>query len=262
MTVSILIPSCDNYSDLWPVFFHYFFKNWPDCPYPIFLGSNYKEYDDSRVESILIGDDISWCSNLLHYLEYIKSQYILMFLDDFLVTEKIETQEINHMIEVIQNHSISCLRLKPSPPPSRRCKEIEGVGVVLPGEPYRISTQVAIWDKRYLREVARPDYNIWQFELYGSYRSDRLPGTICCVEKPLISYKHCVERGEWFPESYEICFQDQVISESTTRGIMDKTKLKKKQKKNLFDHIISFCPRWLRRKIRLYRYKNKFQDLI
>jgi len=37
---SILIPSCDKYSDLWRPFFTLFWRHWPDCPFPVYLGSN------------------------------------------------------------------------------------------------------------------------------------------------------------------------------------------------------------------------------
>ncbi len=39
--LAILVCSCDKYADVWEPFFKLFFKFWPDCPYPIYLLSNY-----------------------------------------------------------------------------------------------------------------------------------------------------------------------------------------------------------------------------
>ncbi|WYL98309.1 MAG: hypothetical protein HEQ19_00985 [Gloeotrichia echinulata CP02] len=65
MTIPILIVSCDAYQDVWHPFFHCFFKNWTDCPYPIHLVSNTLKYIDSRVSPLLIGHDMDYSSNLI-----------------------------------------------------------------------------------------------------------------------------------------------------------------------------------------------------
>lgn len=61
---AILIVSCDKYSDLWNPFFKSFFRFWPDCPFDIYLLSNYKSIDMPQVNSLLIDEDISWSDNL------------------------------------------------------------------------------------------------------------------------------------------------------------------------------------------------------
>jgi hypothetical protein len=70
--ISVLVVSCDAYQDLWKPFFSCFFKFWPDCPFPVYLGANFKKYEDDRVQTILIGQDLDYSTNLLMMLKQIK----------------------------------------------------------------------------------------------------------------------------------------------------------------------------------------------
>lgn len=42
--VAVVVASCDAYADLWEPFFRLFRRYWPDCPYPVYLGSNFRTY--------------------------------------------------------------------------------------------------------------------------------------------------------------------------------------------------------------------------
>ena len=55
--VAILVPSFDGYRDVWEPFFRCFFKFWPDCPYPVVLGSIRETCSDPRVSPLTIGRD-------------------------------------------------------------------------------------------------------------------------------------------------------------------------------------------------------------
>ena len=52
--VAFLVVSCDNYCDLWYPFFKTFHKYWSECPYQLYLASNFKQYEDEKVKNIPI----------------------------------------------------------------------------------------------------------------------------------------------------------------------------------------------------------------
>ena len=61
--LAVLVISCDAYSDLWSPFFKLYFRYWSDNKFDTFLLSNFKKYSDSRVGSIIVGEDKSWSNN-------------------------------------------------------------------------------------------------------------------------------------------------------------------------------------------------------
>src|SRR6476646_3876365 len=106
---SILIPSCDTYSDLWEPFLTLFHKYWPDCPYPIFLGSNAEDYNDSRVRMIHAGHGNNWSNRVREQLERISSPYVLMMLEDFFLRCPVQTDRVEvclSALEKLKGHSI------------------------------------------------------------------------------------------------------------------------------------------------------------
>src|ERR1700730_5814918 len=81
--VTVLIASCDQYSDAWELFFKLFWKHWPDCQYLMCLGANSLSVSDARVRSILVGKDKDWSSNLLLMLQEIATPYVFLCLEDY-----------------------------------------------------------------------------------------------------------------------------------------------------------------------------------
>ena len=165
---AILVVSCDKYSDVWDPFFSIFAKRWPDCPYPVFLGTGHKTCSAPGVTSIRVGDDKTWAENLLAMLAAVDAPRILMFLEDFLLTGQVPTEKVASLLRVAVENDVGCLRLVPHRPSGRPVPQWPGLGEIRRGEEYRVSTQVAIWEDNLLRSLAWPGFSAWDFELIGS----------------------------------------------------------------------------------------------
>jgi len=215
---AVLVASCDNYSDLWEPFFTLFCKHWPDCPFPVFLGSNYTRYRGDKVTSICIGEDVSWADNLRKMLDDIPFRRVILFLEDFLMVSPVETRAVQNFIGVAQKEDLACLRLFPHPPPSRKLRGRPGLGVLRPGDDYRVSTQVAIWDVETLKTLAWPGFSAWDFEIIGCLASNEMSAKFWGVYEPVIDYRNGVWRGRWLPEGVEICSRAAIELDMQARG--------------------------------------------
>ena len=80
---SVIISSWDGYADLWEPFFTLFFRYWPDCPYPVYLVTSYKTYNDNRVISIAVGEHKGWASNIRKVLAKIATPYVICSHEDY-----------------------------------------------------------------------------------------------------------------------------------------------------------------------------------
>ncbi len=205
----VLIISCDGYSDLWRPFFYIFRKRWPDCPFPVYLGTNFKQFEQFDVNTIAIGEDLNWASNVLKMLDRLNSEYVYIFLEDFLITEDINTEAILKFSRIAVEKNVGCFRLAAGLPlafpPSAPVPGVEGVGSIDKDELYRVSAQVAFWRVETLRKVLINGMNPWQFEEIGTQISWSIEDPFWGIYKPLIEYSQCVEKGKWKPEGLEIC---------------------------------------------------------
>ncbi len=209
--LSVLVISCDKYSDLWPYFFSLFEVRWPDCPYPVWLGSNDKVWSDRRVRPICVGADTTWAANVRAMLQAIETPYVLPLLEDFFLTDPVLTGDLAGALNAAISLNADCLRVtvsRRSLPKNNTVRSYAGtcsVGEILPGTPYRVSTQAAIWKKSALLAMLDEDYSAWDFEIIGSQVAERLPVRIYGVSESIIKYRHAVERGKWLPQGIENC---------------------------------------------------------
>lgn len=199
----ILVPSCDAYGDLWPVFLHGMRKHWPDCPYRLIIGTNERTDAGPNVETLQSGGGLVWSDRLIDYLNAVSSEYIIVMLEDFILRRPVEKIEIDQAMESVVQNKLDCLRLSPRPAPAKLRRKGCRFEEISPGEIYRISTQTAIWRKSFLLEILRRGESIWEFEANAPSRlspTAKIWGTY----KWIIPYEglfvhHVLEKGKWIP---------------------------------------------------------------
>ena len=96
MRYSVLVNSCDKYEKLWPIFFSMLARFWPENKETVFLNTESKSYthEGINIESLHTGEQRAWSARLISALHQIKTPYVLMILDDFILEENSEQYEI------------------------------------------------------------------------------------------------------------------------------------------------------------------------
>jgi hypothetical protein len=221
---ALLVVSCDAYQDLWEPFFTLLFRYWADCPFRIYLGSNYATYPDPRVTALAIGEDRDWSSNLLQMLEMIPAGGVLLLQEDFLIDRPVQTERVTQLIDYATARQAACLRLMPIPGPDVFCADNFEVGEIGKGSAYRVSLQAAWWKKEALAAVARAGESPWQFEHQGSHRSDSLSAPFLSLREgidfPLDYFTTAVFRGFWEPGALALCRREKIPVDLGRRGVM------------------------------------------
>lgn len=218
---AVLISSCDNYQDLWEPFFTLFFRYWPDCPYPVYLGTNHLIYDHPRVKTIGVGDDTDWSSSFRCTLEQIPCPYVIVMIEDFLPTKSVDTAKIDRLITYMEAKGAGCLRLFPCPGPDLLCLDNPEVGGISKGADYRLSLQAAIWNKQTLLELLREGESAWELELNGTKRTNDLDVPFLCVtgDSPIPYFCTGVVKGKWVREAVELCEKEGIEVDLTVRSV-------------------------------------------
>lgn len=199
MNCEVIISSCDKYNDLWMPFFSLFEMYWADCPFPVKLITEEIRFENSKVESLCLGNGLDWSSLLLLALKRCSASYVLLCLEDFFLRERVNTQRIITLLLVMESNHLNMLRLIPRPGPKAGTEGNAEYGILRPAERYRVSTQATLWRKDILQQLLIPGESAWEFEVNGSRRADDYPG-FACVWKTAFPYRHhVIERGKWFP---------------------------------------------------------------
>jgi hypothetical protein len=223
--VTILVNSCDKYESVWDPFFRLLKIQWPECQnYKIVLNTETKVYncDFLNIETICSGTKLTWSQRLKKVLARIDSDYVLYFLEDFFLQDKVSEIALLEAIDFIKkNKNIGYLGLKYN---STRVFKDENQKI--PEEHFfekdlvcymnRVNSMTALWRKDYLISLLRNHETPWEFELYGSVRSRRKPEKVMVTNNlngdfpPIFVYEvdpvygYAINGGKWLPKNKEL----------------------------------------------------------
>ena len=218
--VTLLIPSCDRYADLWPTFFALLRRQWPDCPFRIVLGSNHLACTEPGIDSVCIGDDIDWSRGVRAMLERVTTPAVLVVLEDFILLKRVDSTEVLARVDDFFHLDAAYLRLRPFPPPDVRLARFPAVGECEPGAPYRASMQAALWRREDLLSLLRDGENPWEFEIHGARRSDSFARGFYSAQSDVLDYYAAVTAGKWIPYGVARCRELGVAVDLRARPMM------------------------------------------
>ena len=116
--VTILVNSCDKYSDAWHPFFSLLKLQWPECEnYRIILNTETKVYncDFLNVETVC-GGHTTWSKRIKNVLKKIDSEIVVFLLEDFfLKTPTSQTDFIKTIEAMLDDKSIGYVGAKYRP---------------------------------------------------------------------------------------------------------------------------------------------------
>lgn len=172
---SILIQSCDSYSDVWEPFFCTFAEYWKNCKYPIFLNTETKKYsyETLNIECLNVINEINipWGKRLLDCLNRIESDYVISLFDDFVLNDYVNQDKIEEYINYMENNEdINVIYLNNAFPDLEKKSELIEVPI---GKDFRLNSAPALWRKEKLIEYTGNIDTPWAWEYFGTMRTEK-----------------------------------------------------------------------------------------
>lgn len=169
--VSILVLSCDKNLDVAKLFFEYFSENWKDCKYPVYLGVE-KELPQIDNVNVLQSNEINWAARVRCYLKEIPTPYVLLFLEDFIVEEAVQSDRVAYYADVLEaDKKIANITFENIPAKDNEKAQFEHLLLRNSKANYLVNMQVGLWNKEILLALMKDKENPWQTEIYGSIRA-------------------------------------------------------------------------------------------
>ena len=154
--LTIIFIGYDGYSDLWEDCVSLFKRYCPDCPYRVLFVTNEKNMAWDGVETICAGKDAEWSKKVQIGLKYTSTPYVCLLLEDFFLSSKIETKQIESLITFIKDNNVDYLKLadlnkaikdfNPSLKTNRSIHRIRRCN------DYGICLQASIWNRVFLEK--------------------------------------------------------------------------------------------------------------
>ncbi len=166
--MTMLIMSCDKFSDLWEGHVKLLEQHWGDRGMKTYIVTD--KYSDRTFENVTVlpaGEDMEWSERLKYALKHVATEYVFITLDDYFLIKEVSNEKIEKNVSIMQNEGYDYIRLYLRPKCSKSAKRSKY------GEFYEINTQdrysvnlyAGIWRKSFMEQVIRDPRNAWQFEV-------------------------------------------------------------------------------------------------
>jgi hypothetical protein len=226
--VTIVISSCDDYSDIWEPFFYLFKKYWEPVNYPIVFNTETKIATTSGldIKTINSNKEWTWSRRLRYVISQVDSPYILLLLDDFFLYDKVDTKRIEQCVEWMSKDrriaNITFFKtgidgIVKNPHPEFALKKRKSL--------YKVNAVAGIWRKTKLLKYLKDDENAWQFEQNGTERSWRSFDKFYYLsdgEDRIIPYdftEYGLFGGKWLKPTIDLFKKEKITMDFGTRGM-------------------------------------------
>lgn len=175
--LSIIVNSCDRYKDCWKPFLFSIDKYWPDCPYDIYILSNFESIQWHNATFIKVGMLYGFGNEMSFALNKINSDYVLYMQEDYFLSQKVNTEAIEAHLQHCITNNVDQLKLSTDGSNRDKYRIEQSDYCINPmDKPYAINTDISIWNRDSFIKVCFPDTTIWDWERsLTTYVNDHFP---------------------------------------------------------------------------------------
>ncbi len=285
--VTILINSCDSYSDCWYPFFKLWYDFFPDHSLRIILNTESKtfSFDGLNIECMQLykpGERPAFGNQMNSHIDMIKTPYVITMLEDFFLNSPVDMERIEKCLDFMKNdESIAAFYFTENA--NSMNSKVEGFeGFLLKDKvvPYKINTMGALWRTESLRKYSIPNSTPWEWEYYGSICAFDSDDKFFNVEKgksPIMNYANVppigkklglgqlwgIVRGKWVVESVDKLFKEHEITvDYSERGELKLEELSNRMKAELSVPLNELVGDKITKDIIKFEKKKKLFDMI
>ena len=192
--ITTLIGSCDSYSYLWKNF-DILYTRYFEPDLDKVLVSETKVFDNKSYKTITPGV-MDWGARMLYALNTIETKYVYFLLEDFYFTSTVPTRLIEESLEILESRNADKILIDVV----HRSYTVQNLNEnnlfkFSNKSMYLNSVSPSIWNVEYFKNVLKPHYNPWQFELEGNKFTSSCNPDILLYKQPTQYFLPLVRKG-------------------------------------------------------------------
>lgn len=166
--MTMLILSCELFSDLWEAHVKQLETYWPDRGMDTYIVTDAEHPTEfERVKVMATGAGLEFSERLAVALDQINTEYVFITLDDYFLREPVSNQKIKNLLEIMDAEKLDYMRL------FKRSKKAngekmcghKGIRWIINEKPYSVNLYVGIWRRDFMRKTIRDVRDPWRFEV-------------------------------------------------------------------------------------------------
>ena len=221
--ITILINSCDAFSDMWENIISLYDKYWPNHPDLYILSDKKTNFDYSKI----IETNGEMSNRLLDALNHIKTKYVFLSFDDYYPKKNVNSETIQKVVELMESNGVDYCRIfNKVKIHGKSVGELKYKGLPLKSI-YEVNFYPSLWNVDSLKKIIKPNEEIWKAEarLTRRFKDANLKG-ITISNKGVFDFVDVVRKGKYLRSAYRFLKRNKLfISSRKKRTIMETIRL-------------------------------------
>ncbi len=179
--MTMLIMSCDKFSDLWDGHVRLLEENWKNRGMKTYIVTDEPTQTSYDSVSVFATDEgMEWSQRLGRALELVQTEYVFFTLDDYFLIKPVDGKKIENLLSIMKKEKLDFFRLNDRPTPSygKKYAGYKKIYHLKTEACYSVNLGLGIWRTDFLKKTIREPRNIWRFEVSLS-RIARETGARC-----------------------------------------------------------------------------------
>ena len=210
--LSIIVYSCFRNSDMWRIFSASMKKYWGDRTAPLILVTDrYEEFEDLLFDKVVCIDS-DWVTMISTAIRESKTKYVMLFMDDYLLTEVIDENELDKCIKIMEQSNALCIHLSGgNVVVGLLNSQYPNVSEYPQQSAYCLSLHACVWNSKLLLDLLDgKKWSAWDFERIGSMEYNDVAHPILVTNDYKFPYIEGVRKGKWLPDGVRWCRQNNI----------------------------------------------------
>ena len=166
--MTMLILSCDKFSDLWDGHVKQLEEYWPDRKMETYIVTDKKsDKKYANVKILSVGDNVEWSDRLLSVLKIVKTEFVFITLDDYFLIKPVFSEKIKRLLMMMDEYSLDYVRLFKRPTKATKEPIIGYTNAfkVDCSQKYSVNLYSGIWKTAFMMNCVAEPLNPWKFEV-------------------------------------------------------------------------------------------------
>lgn len=165
---TMLILSCELFSDLWDAHVKQLETYWPDRGMDTYIVTDAEHpMDLERVKVMATGAGLEFSERLAIALNQISTEYVFITLDDYFLRKPVSNEQINGLLTMMDHEKLDYVRLFKHPEKAKgnRLKKYKNIFWIKTEQGYSVNLYSGIWRRDFMRKTIRDVRDPWRFEV-------------------------------------------------------------------------------------------------
>ena len=166
--ITMLILSCEKFSDLWEAHVRQLETYWPDREMDTYIITDEEhpvQFD--RVKVVATGSGLEFSQRLDIALKQINTEYVFITLDDYFLRKPVSNEQIGGLVSMMDKEKLDYVRLfkRAKKANGEKMNGYKGIRWIMTEKRYSVNLYVGIWCREFMQKTIRDVRDPWRYEV-------------------------------------------------------------------------------------------------